>query len=149
MALILWQALSRIQQEVATGAMRRAGWRRLASLCHHPSVNPLKLIETGAGKYSLLLNAGTTDVDALVEELGHEPNGYFWEGVARLLVSTQAPALEGRFSYDPEAGMFCAYGQDRSALDELAARMAVVATDPDRLRELIALAAVNGFEFDD
>ncbi|MFI7075140.1 hypothetical protein [Micromonospora sediminicola] len=37
----------------------------------------LRLIETTPGQYSLLLDAGTTPVDALVEELGHEPNGYF------------------------------------------------------------------------
>ncbi|WP_416903052.1 Imm51 family immunity protein [Micromonospora echinospora] len=112
-------------------------------------MTPLKLIETTPGKYSLLLNAGTTPVDGLVEELGHEPNGYFWEGVARLLVSTEAPALDGRFSYDPEGGMFCAYGADRNALEELAVRMAAVATDGERMRQVIAAAEANGFEFDD
>jgi hypothetical protein len=97
----------------------------------------------------LLLDAGTTAVDGVIEELGHEPNGYFWEGVAQVLVGTEAPALESRFGYDPEAGMFCAYGTDRQALEELAARMAVVATDPDRMRQLVATADANGFEFDD
>lgn len=61
-----------------------------------------KLVETTPGKFSLLLHAGTTPVDALVEELGHEPNGYFWEGVSRRLVATEAPSLESRFRYDPE-----------------------------------------------
>jgi Immunity protein 51 len=112
-------------------------------------MTPLKLIETDPGKYSLLLNAGTTPVDDLIEELGHEPGGYFWQGVAQLLVSTQAPALEGRFSYDPEASMFCAYGQDRVALEQLATLMATVANDADRMRDLIELAAAEGFEFDD
>lgn len=109
----------------------------------------LKLIETTPGKYSLLLNAGTTPVDALVEELGHEPNGYFWEGVAQVLVSTEARTLEGRFSYDPEGGMFCAYGTDREALEELAARMKVVATDSELMRRLVTDAEARGFEFDD
>jgi len=68
------------------------------------------LIEPSPGTYSLLLDAGTTQVDDVIEELGHEPNGYFREGVAQVLVSAEAPALEGRFSYDPEAGMFCAHG---------------------------------------
>ncbi|MGW6503020.1 Imm51 family immunity protein [Nonomuraea angiospora] len=54
------------------------------------------------GKYALLLDAGTTQGDNAIEELGHEPNGYFWEGVAQVLVSPEAPALEGRFSYGPE-----------------------------------------------
>jgi hypothetical protein len=69
-------------------------------------MGPLRLIETGPGQFSLLLDAGTTPVDDVIEELGHEPNGYFWEGVAPVLVSTEVPALEGRFSYDPEASMF-------------------------------------------
>jgi hypothetical protein len=112
-------------------------------------MEPLKLIETKPGKFSLLLNAGTTPVDDLVEELGHEPGGYFWEGVARLLVGAQAPALQGRFAYDPEASMFCAYGQDRAALEQLATLMATVANDADRMRELMALADAEGFEFDD
>jgi hypothetical protein len=56
----------------------------------------------------------------VIEELGHEPNGYFWAGVAQLLVDTDAPHLRGRFNYDPEGGMFVAHGSDRPALDELA-----------------------------
>ena len=112
-------------------------------------MGPLRLIGLAPRKYALLLDAGTTEVDDVIEALGHEPNGYFWEGVAQLLVSTEAPALEGRFSYDPEGGMFCAYGGDRSALEELANRMGAVAVDADRMRQLIAFAEANGFEFDD
>ena len=40
------------------------------------------MVETSPGKFSLMLVAGTTDVDEVIEELGHEPNGYFWEGIA-------------------------------------------------------------------
>lgn len=115
----------------------------------HAPMHPLRLIESTPGNYALLLDAGTTQVDNVIEELGHEPNGYFWEGVAQVLVSTEAPALEGRFSYDPEGGMFCAYGRDRSALEELATRMAAIATDADRMRRLVAAAEADGFEFDD
>jgi hypothetical protein len=112
-------------------------------------MHPLRLIETTPGKYSLLLNAGTTRVDDVIDELGHEPNGYFWEGVARLLVSAVAPDLKGRFQYDPEGDMFCAHGSDRGALQELATRLAAVATDAERMRQLIAAAEAEGFEFDD
>ncbi|MFD0598119.1 Imm51 family immunity protein [Catellatospora coxensis] len=61
----------------------------------------------------------------------------------------EATALDGRFDYDPEGGMFCAYGTDRAALEELGARMAAVANDPDRIRALMSLADATGFEFDD
>ncbi|HEU5029925.1 MAG TPA: Imm51 family immunity protein [Spirillospora sp.] len=112
-------------------------------------MTPLKLVETAPGSFSLLLNAGTTQVDGLVEELGHEPNGYFWEGVAQFLVGTEAKSLEGRFSYDPEGGMFCAYGADPAALEELGALMSAVAADADRMRRLVTSAEAAGFEFDD
>ncbi|WP_033337561.1 Imm51 family immunity protein [Catenuloplanes japonicus] len=112
-------------------------------------MDPLNLIETKPGNYSLLLTAGSTPVDAVIEELGHEPNGYFWEGVAQLLVRAEAPHLRGKFGYDPEAGMFCAYGTDRSALEELATHMVPVATDAARARLLVTTAEAEGFTFDD
>jgi hypothetical protein len=112
-------------------------------------MKPLSLIETTPGKFSLLLNAGTTAVDDTIEELGHEPNGYFWEGIASLLVSANAPELASRFDYDPEAGMFCAYGTDREALQKLGELMAPVANDPAALQELVNRAKADGFEFDD
>ena len=118
-------------------------------VCQHAPVDPLRLIETAPGDYSLLLDAGTTEVDGVIEGLGHEPNGYFWEGVAHFLVSTAAPALESRFAYDSEGGMFCAHGTDRQALEDLAALMAAVATDPDRMHQLVVAADANEFEFDD
>ncbi len=108
-----------------------------------------KLVETTPGRFSLLLHAGTTPVDALVEELGHEPNGYFWEGVARRLVATEAPSLESRFGYDPEGDMFCAYGEDRAALEALGELMDGVAKDDNRMRSLVAAADADGFDFDD
>lgn len=108
----------------------------------------LKIVETTPGKYSLLLNAGTTGVDAVVESLGHEPNGYFWDGVARRLTA-DAVDLKGRFGLDPEAGMFCAYGEDREALAALADLMDPFTTDADRIRELVAAADAEGFDFDE
>ena len=112
-------------------------------------MTPLKIVETVPGAFSLLLNAGDTTVDALVEELGHEPNGYFWEDVAKFLVSTEAPTLEGRFSYDPEGGMFCAHGRDRDALAQLGALLVAVANDGGRLQALVAAAEASGVDFDD
>ncbi|SEK33814.1 Imm51 family immunity protein [Nonomuraea pusilla] len=109
----------------------------------------MRLLETASGKFSLLLDAGTTQVDELIEESGHEPNGYFWEGVARFLVSTEAPSLEARFQYDSEGGMFCAYGTDQEELRHLGELMSAVATDGDRVRALVAAAEAAGFEFDD
>jgi hypothetical protein len=109
----------------------------------------MRMVEHPDGEFALCLDAGTTDIDDVIEELGHEPNGYFWEGVAQLLIDTDAPHLRGRFDYDPEGGMFVAHGSDRPALDELAVLLTAVATDAGRLRHVVAFAAERGFEFDD
>jgi hypothetical protein len=112
-------------------------------------MDPIRVAEIAPGEYSLCLVAGTTDVDHVINELGHEPNGPFWEGIVELLVSTEAPALEGRFEPDPEGGAFYAYSGDRAALEDLATRLRGVAGDEQRLRDLVRLANDTGFEFDD
>ncbi|GAA2860033.1 hypothetical protein GCM10010443_22950 [Actinoplanes cyaneus] len=119
------------------------------AVCQDRSVDPIEIEPTESGGYSLWLEAGTTDVDEIIHELGHEANGYFWEGVAELLVASEAPSLAGRFSPDPEGGAFCAYSDDRAVLEDLAARLHKVATEESRLRQLVDLAATTGFEFDD
>jgi len=73
------------------------------------------MIETEPGSYSLCLDAGSTAVDDAIGQLGHEPNGYFWEGVVRWLLANddEARPLGGRFDFDPEGGMFVAYAATR------------------------------------
>jgi len=66
----------------------------------------IEVAEVAPGQYRLYLVAGTTDVDDVISELGHEPNGSFWEGVVELVVGTEAPALDGRFWTDSEADAF-------------------------------------------
>jgi len=84
-----------------------------------------------------------------LKEVGHEPNGYFWEGVARYLVQTEAPALADRILYDPEGSMFCAYAESRDVLEALAALMRPLTTDAARVRRLVTDADAAGFQFDD
>ncbi|MFC4017892.1 Imm51 family immunity protein [Micromonospora sp. GCM10011542] len=109
----------------------------------------VEVAEIAPGEYSLSLEAGTTDVDDMISELGHEPNGYFWEGIVELLVTTEAPTLEGRFLPDPEGGAFYATSNDRRALEDLAVLLRAVAVDGNRLRQLMEFAQTSGFEFDD
>lgn len=112
-------------------------------------MTPLKLIETGPGKYSLLLDAGTTPADDVVDELGHEPNGYFWDGLAQWLIQTRVPEVADRLRFDSEGGMFCAYGTDREALTVLGDALAAVVNAPDQVTALVTEATTAGFEFDD
>lgn len=112
-------------------------------------MDPVQVAEAAPGEYFLSLEAGTTNVDDLISELGHEPNGYFWEGIVELLVAADAPTLEGRFLSDPESGAFYATSDNRETLDELAALLHAVASDSSRLRQLVEFAKASGFEFND
>lgn len=112
-------------------------------------MTPLRILEH-EGHFTLCLDCGTTAADEAVEEAGHTPNGSFWEGVTQLLLCEKANAdLEGRFELDAEAGMFCAFGTDRAALERLGVALAALANDPARMSALIAKAEADGFAFDD
>lgn len=69
--------------------------------------------------------------------------------MAKWLIRTQVPQVEGRVRFDPEGSMFCAYGTDREALEILGAAMADVANSPERVPALIAEAESAGVDFDD
>jgi hypothetical protein len=78
--------------------------------CSEPSLHPLTLAKVGPDSFELTLDTGVPVVDAVVEQLGHEPNGPFWDGVAEWLIRTQFPALEGTIGFNSEAGTFLASG---------------------------------------
>ena len=116
---------------------------------HDQVMDSIKVAEVAPGEHRLYLVAGTTGVDEVIAELGHEPNGVFWEGIAELLIMSEAPHLDGQFRFDSEAGAFLAYSGDRAALDDLAIRLRAFAVNGDRVRQLVELARSRGFEFDD
>ena len=96
------------------------------------------------GSHSLSFACGGLPVDDVVAAAGHEPNGYFWEGVAQLV----APDLMAQLELDSEGGMFCAYG-GRGVLERLRRLLKPYLEDGARIEKLIADAEESGFEFDD
>ncbi|RMI32732.1 Imm51 family immunity protein [Nocardia stercoris] len=108
---------------------------------------PLQLLETSPGKYSLILgDTAMVRRAAVFESHGHEGGGYDWDSVARTVVRLEIPAVGDRIGFDPEAGMFCAYGTDEEALRTLGARLAEVFHDPQRLAQ--SIAAVRDEDWD-
>ena len=112
-------------------------------------MSSIKVEELAPGEFRLYLVAGTTAVDGTIAELGHEPNGPFWEGIVELVVATEAPSLDGRFWTDAEAGALLAHSSERDVLDDLATRLNAITLDENRLRQLMEVARTRGFEFDD
>ncbi len=96
------------------------------------------------GEHSLTLDVGGLGADAAVTDSGHEPNGYFWEGLVRFAWPDIAEPLD----FDSEAGTFCAVGTP-SDLARLKAALEPVITSPDAVRDIIVRAETSGFEFDD
>ncbi|MCS3782068.1 immunity 51 family protein [Tsukamurella ocularis] len=130
--LAAWRGLRRV---IANRGGGRAG-----------GIAPLQLVESVPGEYSLILVAGGTPSDGAVVALGHEPNGYFWQGVAeRILPERMLTVID----FDSEAGMFAARSVDKETLVILGSEMARIATDPARVREVVAAAEADGFVFDD
>ncbi|CAM3761702.1 Imm51 family immunity protein [Tsukamurella ocularis] len=129
--LAVWRGVRRVIEKRGGG---RAG-----------GIAPLQLAETAPGEHSLILVAGGTPSDDAVAALGHEPNGYFWQGVAERILPEQ---MRTGIRFDSEAGMFSARS-DKETLVILGSEMARIVNDPARLREVVAAAEADGFVFDD
>jgi hypothetical protein len=97
-----------------------------------------------AGSSSLTFACGDLPADAAIFAAGHEPNGYFWEGVVEYLTRGRALQVE----LDPEAGMFCARG-NRDDLGQLREELEGYLDDPEKIAQLIRDAEAAGFQFDD
>jgi hypothetical protein len=96
------------------------------------------------GEHSLTFYCGELPADAAVVAAGHEPNGYFWEGVATFLASDIVAGLE----LDSEAGMFCAVGP-RTDLERLRGVIEPVLGDGTAMVGVIQEAHAEGVDFDD
>ena len=97
------------------------------------------------GSTSCVCDAAAPAAAAGVAAVGHEPNGYFWEGVVRRLV--EKGELDEPDT-DPEGGMFCAYGP-RPAMERLAHALTPYLTDPRAITALVVEADAEDFDFDD
>lgn len=108
----------------------------------------LRLVDV-EGTTSLLANMEQTpdEVNDVVSASGHEPNGYFFEGLATYLIG-QNNLDGGGIDADSEGGMFCFYG-DRATLEALRTVMLGVLNNPSELAAVIEEAEASGHDFDD
>jgi len=105
--------------------------------------NHMQLVESD-GSFSLTFSCGDLPADTAIVATGHEPNGYFWEGMVRYL----APHLAEQVELDAEAGLFAAYGE-RAALEDVEALLRPYLDEGERVAATIRAAEESGFEFDD
>lgn len=101
-------------------------------------------INEDEGEYDLSLECGDLPVDDAIRAAGHEPNGYFWEGVAAFLAPDVAKTVE----FDSEGDMFAAYADKAGPLEQLKAVIEPLTTDPTRLTTVLADAHAAGHDLD-
>ena len=107
--------------------------------------NFVRSIDLDDGSRSVFFDCDAPPTWKIVEASDHQPNGYFWEGVARWLISRGlAPAV----SMDPESGMFSAQGAP-AELDAFLIAIAPYLVEDDRMTALIRQADAAGHDFDD
>lgn len=94
--------------------------------------------------YGCTFYCGDLGADDSVLAQGHEPNGYFWEGLLRYL----APDLTEAIELDSEAGMFAAYGKRRQ-MKRVQRLLKPYLHDGERITTVIHTAEAQGFQFDD
>lgn len=101
---------------------------------------PLRLFEYDhdRGRYCLMCGDGAMAAYAAVfEAQGRLPNGYGFTDMTLQLMRTCAPELEARVGFDPEAGMFVAYGRDLPALQQLGKLLVEALADREALAKLV------------
>lgn len=105
---------------------------------NHEDLKPFMLFGTSPGSFSLILNDNhmISHQDTFAQH-GHEGGGYDWDSIARTVLRLQAPHLDASIKFDPEAGMFCAYGSDEAALRELGLLLLQVYRDGAKMVQII------------
>ena len=94
--------------------------------------------------FSLSFPCGDLPSDPVVSSAGHEPNGYFWEGVAAFI----APELVAHLDLDSEGGMFSASGSEEDC-SALRAKLEPLLANPQEMLRVLQRARSEGFPFDD
>lgn len=111
-----------------------------------PAPSRIRLRDAEDGSFTTcFFDVAGFSTSSTVQALGHEPNGYFWEGVVRWLVDRgELPDVKT----DPEGTMFYAYG-DRADTEQLATCLMRYLTDDEAITALVTAADAVGFDFDD
>ncbi|MET8655004.1 MULTISPECIES: immunity 51 family protein [Nocardia] len=99
------------------------------------------------GNYCLMLSDNhMLATQGVFAAAGYEGGGYDWAGVARSVVNSRLPDAAERIRFDPEAGMFVAYGTDPDALRELGAVLRDAVHDHELLAEFISTGDPEWFD---
>ena len=98
--------------------------------------------DTGA---SVCLNVGEylQDIFDTREDEGFVGNGYDWESLAQVFLEEKCSDLQEKIDFDSEAGMFCAYSNDKEALSDFILRFKKTCEDKALILALFSRAELD------
>lgn len=110
----------------------------------HQEIAPFVWVEHDAS-VSVCLEAGgyLQEVFDTRADDGFIGNGYDWESLAIVFLSEKCPDLKGKINFDPEAGMFCAYSNDKEALVAFIRRFKAACEDKLLILDLFSRAELD------
>jgi len=103
------------------------------------------LVDQENNSYSLI-SSSFEEFEPTFSECGYEGGGYDFEAVARQTIRSLAPQLDKSVKFDSEGSMFCAYGEDKEALEELKKKLVDVFTSSELLKKTIEDADPDWFD---
>lgn len=108
-------------------------------------IKPFQFIEHDSGNVSMILNVGIykDEVFQTRADEGFEGNGYDWGSLAVVFLEEKMPQLEDTVHFDPEADMFCAYSDNREALQKFAIGFKDACEDDAVIRDLFSRAELD------
>ena len=107
-------------------------------------IDPFTIVY-GEKSTSLILNVGEfrTEIFAERKNEGFEGNGYDWGSLAAVFLEEKMPELKADIGVDPEGDMFCAYSNNRQALENFAIAFHAMCTDSEQMRDLFSRAELD------
>jgi len=103
------------------------------------AIAPIRIMEKTADYpyWSVLLTDNNSPLEVFDSE-GHSGGGNGWTSIARHVLAESAfDGMAEEMRFDPEAGMFVAYSDNKQAVLLLAQRLKEVHSDEDELRRII------------
>jgi hypothetical protein len=104
---------------------------------------PFIFLDKEAGSQLLLFDKPMLEKFHVFQEReGWLGNGFAWTAIARNVVAEQLPHLQDVLSFNPETGMFAAYGP-RAALQSLGEHLCAVFRDDSKLRSVLSRSKLD------
>ncbi|MFC5406633.1 immunity 51 family protein [Cohnella soli] len=108
-------------------------------------IKPFLLVGHDNGSVSMILDVGTykDEIFQTRADEGFEGNGYDWGSLAAIFLKEKMPQLADDVRFDPEGSMFCAYSNNREALQSFAIGFKDACEDDTVIRDLFSRAELD------